>query len=195
MNILNIKVIGKLLLFLLYISFLPKGQSQVEKPTNFPAITTHTYGETGEGYVFLTVSTQVEGVGYYIFIMDNDGNLIKYKELTSDYAYDLKMQPNGELSYAQFLSHHTYTGGGNCEHVVMDQDMNILDTIQLKNRYIAEAHDFHILPNGHILMFGYYLTQMDLSQIVEGGFPDAKAVYHLPGRTHIDKFHYRYHKA
>ena len=147
---------------------------QLPKPDNFPGITTNTYGETAEGDIFLTVSAEVEGVGYYVFRIDNDGNLLNYRELSDDYSYDFKMQPNGQLSYAQFLSHHSYSGGGNCEHIIMDQEMNILDTIQLKNRYIAEAHDFQLLPNGHILMFGYYLSQMDLSEIVDGGYPDAK---------------------
>jgi hypothetical protein len=143
-------------------------------PDNFPVITTEVYGETDEGNVFLTVSTDVEGVGYYVFMMDNEGNIQNYKELQEDYSYDFKMQPNGLLSYAQFIEHHSYTGGGNCVHMILDQEMNVIDSIQMKNGYVAEAHDFQILPNGHILMFGYYLSQMDLTEIVEDGYPDAK---------------------
>jgi len=157
---------------ILVISFYNFGMAQL--PDNFPQINTEVYGETGEGNVFLTVSTDVENVGYYVFMMDNEGNILNYKELEDDYSYDFKMQPNGLLTYAQFLNHHSYTGGGNCIHMILDQDMNVLDSIQMKNGYVAEAHDFQILPNGHILMFGYYLTQMDLSEIVEDGYPDAK---------------------
>lgn len=109
-----------------------------------------------------------------MFMLDDDGEVVNYKELPEDYSYDFKMQPNGLLTYAQFLSHHTYTGGGNCAHMLLDQEMNELGSYQMKNGYIAEAHDFQILPNGHILMFGYYMTQMDLSDIVDGGYPDAK---------------------
>jgi len=59
-------------------------------------------------------------------------------------------------------------------HKIIDQQMNEVDSIQMKNGYIAEAHDFQLLPNGHVLMFGYYMTEMDLSEIVEDGYPDAK---------------------
>lgn len=142
-------------------------------PSDFPSITTEKTGETAPGYVLLTVSSDVEGIGYYVLMIDDEGNPFKYKKLEDDYAYDFKVQPNGLLSYAQFLSHHSYTGGGNCVHIVMDEDMNIVDSIQMKNGYIAEAHDFQLLPNGHVLLFGYYLTQMDLSEIVDGGYPNA----------------------
>lgn len=143
-------------------------------PDNFPGLTVENYGGVAEGNVFLSVGSDVEDVGYYVFTLDNDGNVMDYIELEEDYSYDFKMQPNGLLSYAQFLDHHTYTGGGNVIHKLMDQDMNELTSYQMKNGYVAEAHDFQILPNGHVLMFGYYMTQMDLSEIVEGGYPDAK---------------------
>ncbi len=142
-------------------------------PEDFPGITTEVSDTTGDGYVFLAVATEVEGIGYYLIILDNDGTIIDHKKLDSDYAYDFKVQPNGQLSYAQFLSHHSYTGGGNVIHMIMDQDLNIVDSLQLKNGYIAEAHDFQVLPNGHYLAFGYYLTKVDMSQIISGGHPAA----------------------
>lgn len=146
--------------------------AQVPPPEGFPEITVVENGETGDGLVFLCTSAEAED--YFVFTLNNAGELMSYRELQDDYAYDFKMQPNGLLSYGQFISHHSYTGGGNVIHMVMDQEMNLVDSIQLRNEYIAEAHDFQILPNGHILMFGYYLTQMDLSEIVDGGYPDAR---------------------
>lgn len=142
-------------------------------PDDFPTLHTFKSGETGQGNIFLTVSTDVEGIGYYVFMIDDAGQPINYIKLDHDYSYDFKVQPNGLMSYAQFLSHHSYTGGGNCIHMILDEEMNVIDSIQLKNGYIAEAHDFQLLPNGHALAFGYYLTQMDLSDIVDGGYPNA----------------------
>ncbi len=144
-------------------------------PANFPAITTHIYDSDaiGEGYVYLAVASQVEGVGYYLMIVDNDGTPLWYKELQDDYSYDFKLQPNGLPTYAQFLHHHSYTGGGDAVHMAMDEEFNEIDSFQMGNGYIAEAHDFQWLPNGHALLFGYYLTQMDLTEIVDGGYPNA----------------------
>jgi len=146
-----------------------------ELPANFPAITTHIYDSNaiGEGYIYLAVAAEVEGVGYYLMILENDGTPVWYKDLPDDYAYDFKMQPNGLLTYAQLFHHHTYSGGGDAVHMVMDKEYNEIESIQMRNGYIAESHDFQLLPNGHVLLFGYYVTQMDLTEIVNGGYPNA----------------------
>ncbi len=158
----------------LIIALLFSTYSYSQLPEDFPGVTVTQYGDAAPGNVFLSTSASVEGTGYYVFLLNNEGEVQGYKELDGDYAYDFKMQPNGMLSYAQFISHHSYTGGGNVYHVLLDQQLTQVDSIQMKNGYIAEAHDFQLLPNGHMLMFGYYLTQMDLSELVDGGFPDAK---------------------
>ena len=144
-------------------------------PANFPAITTHVYdgNAIGKGYVYLAVATDVEGVGFYLMILDNDGTPVWYKELPDDYAYDFKLQPNGLPTYAQLLKHHSYAGGGDAVHMVMDKDFAEIDSFQMGNGYIAESHDFQWLPNGHVLLFGYYMTQVDLSKLVLGGYPNA----------------------
>lgn len=162
------------IIFLAFTVLCLSANTFAQLPENFPGITVINSGGAAEGNTFLTVSTDVDSIGYYVFLVDNEGEITNYRELENDYAYDFKMQPNGLLSYAQFIEHHSYTGGGNCYHVVMDQQMNELTTVQMKNGYVAEAHDFQILPNGHALMIGYYMTQMDLSEIVEDGYPDAK---------------------
>lgn len=148
---------------------------EVELPANFPAITTHIYDSNaiGEGYIYLAVAAEVESVGYYLMILENDGAPVWYKELTDDYSYDFKLQANGLPTYAQFLHHHSYTGGGDVVHKVIDPDFSEIESIQMSNGYIAEAHDFQLLPNGHVLLFGYYMTQVDLSTIIEGGYPNA----------------------
>ena len=144
-------------------------------PCNFPSLTAHVYDADAlaDGYIFLAVATDVEGVGYYLMVLNNDGTTYAYKELSSDYAYDFKVQPNGLISYAQFTHHHSYSGGGHCIHALLDQNLEIVEEIQLANGYFAEAHDFQLLPNGHVLLFGYYLSQVDMSQVVLGGHPAA----------------------
>ena len=140
-----------------------------------PAITTHIYDANAieDGYVFLSVSTDVAGVGYYVMIIDNDGTVYWHKELPDDYSYDFKVLPNGHLHYAQFIHHHTYTGGGDAVHIILDENFNEVETIEAGNGYVAEAHDFQMLPNGYALLIGYYMSEVDMSQIVSGGHPAA----------------------
>jgi hypothetical protein len=144
-------------------------------PANFPIITTHIYDSNaiGEGYIYLTVASQVEGVGFYLMIVNNDGTPVWYKELPDDYAYDFKLQSNGLPTYAQLLNHHSYAAGGDAVHMVMDKDFAEIDSFQMGNGYIAGPYDFQWLPNGHALLFGYYMTQADLSNLVPGGYPNA----------------------
>ncbi len=149
--------------------------SDCNLPANFPAITTHVYDSNaiGDGHIYLAVASEVEGIGFYLMIVDNDGTPIWYKELPDDYAYDFKLQPNGLLTYAQLFQHHSYSGGGDAVHVALDAELQEIDSFQAGNGYIAESHDFQWQPNGHLLLFGYYMTPMDLSGIVDGGYPDA----------------------
>jgi hypothetical protein len=145
-------------------------------PHDFPSMTVHVYDANAlaDGYIFLAVATEVEGVGYYLMVLDNDGVPYAYKELPDDYAYDFKVQPNGLLSYAQFIHHHSFIGGGHCIWVLLDHNLDIVEEIQMGNGYIAEAHDFQLLPNGQALLFGYYMSQVDMSRIVQGGHPAAQ---------------------
>lgn len=143
-------------------------------PADFPSMTAHIHDANalGDGYIFLAVATEVEGTGYYLMVLNNDGTPYAYKELADDYAYDFKVQPNGLISYAQFIHHHAYTGGGHVVHTLLDHNLQVVEEIQMGNGYIAEAHDFQLLPNGHCLLFGYYMSQVDLSD--QGGYPNAQ---------------------
>jgi hypothetical protein len=71
--------------------------------------------------------------------------------------------------------------------MIMDNSFAIVDSVQLGNGYIAEAHDFQILPNGHYLLFGYYLTQVDMSQYVNGGYPAALVSGGVVQELDVDK--------
>ncbi len=162
------------LALLLPMLFVSLGRAD-ELPPNFPAMTAHIYDANAlaDGRIFLAVATEVQDVGYYLMVLNNDGTPYAYKELLNDYAYDFKVQPNGLISYAQFTHHHSYSGGGHCIHTVLDPNLEIVEEIQMANGYFAEAHDFQILPNGHALLFGYYISQVDMSQVTLGGHPAA----------------------
>ncbi|GJQ64515.1 MAG: hypothetical protein SCALA702_35680 [Melioribacteraceae bacterium] len=142
-----------------------------DPPANFPNISTEVLGETADGLVFMNVSRDIDGVGFFIMAMNNDGTPGYYKELPHDYSYNFKVQPNGMYSYSHLFEHHSYTGGGNVTHYVMDESFTVVDSFKMGNGYVAEAHDFVLLPNGHALLFGYDLQKRDLTHL--GGYPNA----------------------
>ncbi len=145
-------------------------RAEAALPANFPAITAHVYDADaiGDGYVYVAVASEVEGVGFYLMILDNDGAPVWYKELPDECAFDFKMQPNGLLSYAQLLERHSYADGGDAVHVVLNKDLAEIDTFQMANGYTADVQDFQWLANGHALLFGYCLTEVDTGAPVPG---------------------------
>jgi hypothetical protein len=121
-------------------------------PVNFPAITvsTHDPGKVAEGYIFLASFSPLPGASSFLMILDNDGTPVggdKYKELLR-VTGDFKVQANGLLSYADSFFTLPYTGGWDVDQRIVDESLNIVEPIQMKNGYLHEFHDFQLLPNG-----------------------------------------------
>jgi len=148
--------------------------ARAQLPPDFPGLTVTTYAtnEIGDGYIFLEVTDASTNGGYYVMILDNTGSPLWYQNVTN-HNYDFKVLPNGYLHYADFYHTHSWTGGGDCIHRILDGSYNPEEAITAGNGYAADSHDFQLLSNGHVLLNGYYLTQMDVSQYVVGGYPNA----------------------
>jgi hypothetical protein len=144
-------------------------------PSDFPTVTVTTNYAPGvdEGYIFQGVGLATAGVGYYAMILNNDGSPVWYKELTNA-CWDFKVLPNGLLHYGQQIHALSYTGGGDVFHQILDENYYPLEAVQAGNGYVAEAHDFKMLPNGNVLLVGYYLSEVDMSRVVPGGNPAAQ---------------------
>jgi hypothetical protein len=144
-------------------------------PPDFPTVTVTTnYAPAiADGYIFQSLGLATPGIGYYAMILTNDGSPIWYKELTNA-CWDFKVLPNGLLHYGQQIRALSYTGGGDVFHQILDENYYPVEAIQAGNGYVAEAHDFQMLPNGNVLLLGYYLSEVDMSQVVPGGNPAAQ---------------------
>src|SRR5215831_475002 len=144
-------------------------------PADFPTltVTTNYAPAVGAGYVFQGVNLPAPGAGFYAMIVTNDGTPIWYQKLTNA-CWDFKVLPNGYLHYGQQIKALTYTGGGYVTHEILDDNYNDVESIHAGNGYVAEAHDFQMLPNGHALLISYYLTQVDMSRVVPNGNPAAQ---------------------
>ncbi|MBN1974782.1 MAG: aryl-sulfate sulfotransferase [Sedimentisphaerales bacterium] len=142
---------------------------------NFPHVTTNIYDSNavGEGYIFLTAASDINGVGNHLMILNNDGTPYFYKDMGEIHAYDFKVQPNGLMTFAQSHDCNSYTGDSFAVHKVMNHDFDVIDSFQMGNGYIADYRDFKILPNGHALLFGNYLTEIDINEPFEVCDPNA----------------------
>jgi hypothetical protein len=148
--------------------------ASAQLPPDFPTMTvvTNYAPAVADGLIFQAVNLPTPGVGYYSMIVGNDGLPVWYRASTNA-VWDFKVLPNGYLHYAQQIHALTYTGGGDVTHQILDENYYPVETIGAGNGYVAEGHEFQMLPNGNVLLIGYYLTQVDMSQVVSNGNPAA----------------------
>ncbi|MHC4085611.1 MAG: aryl-sulfate sulfotransferase [Planctomycetota bacterium] len=134
-------------------------------PDDFPEFLINQYGETAPGYVVGSVNSRNPDVGRYFMMLENSGNPVFYS----------KTGGLGELTCNGLFTSKRNIPGTNKKvtHHLFDEDRNEVDTFQMGNGYLADSHDFQMLPNGHVLMFAYSSHLVDMSKIVEGGHPAA----------------------
>lgn len=132
----------KLLLAALLLGTLPGLYSQVPPSYSISICT-----DQSTGYYFTTpakpITTEAYSVSFNI-ILDQRGELVYFRTFTGNAkACDLKLQPNGLISY--FSDNKYY---------LMDESFRIIDSVCCKNGVITDSHDLKILPNGHFLVLG-----------------------------------------
>jgi len=152
-------------------------------PTNFTAVTTTIYNSNSiaPGYVFIASCGNRGDKGpFFLQTMNNDGTAYAYEKAGSItpgddyYPYDFKVLANGLLFNAQFTGWFDYIEGGTVMDKILDENFNPVEILQMGNGYQAESHDFELLPNGHVLMMGYYTTLADIRQAVPAAYPRAE---------------------
>jgi hypothetical protein len=150
-------------------------KAHAQLPADFPRIVVSNYNPSAvsPGCVFLAVASELPGGGAYLMIVTNNGNIVWYEKLAVPGIYDFKVLPNGHLTCAPFIAAHSWTNGGDAVHQIRDENYALRETITGGNGYVAESRDFKMLPNGNVLQFGYYLSEVDMSQLVPGGHPAA----------------------
>lgn len=144
--------------------------ANAQLPTNFPTATITTYDSNAvsDGYVFINSLFPTANSGVYAMIVSNNGTPIWYQSW-SNVLLDVKPLANGLLHYVQ--------GNGSGQegvHKLLDPNYTLVETLNLGNGYAADGHDIEVLPNGNVLVMGYYYLLMDLSRVVPGGYPNAQ---------------------
>ncbi|MGB5848999.1 MAG: aryl-sulfate sulfotransferase, partial [Ignavibacteriaceae bacterium] len=110
--------------------------------------------------------------GNYLMILNNDGSVLKYKEVDGFFGISFTVLPNGKLSYAQIIALSPGVPTG--RFIVMDTTLAPVDTFQCGNGYITHPSDFLLLPNGHAILHATDPQPVDMSQY--GGSPNAIVV-------------------
>ncbi|MCH7548671.1 MAG: aryl-sulfate sulfotransferase [Candidatus Krumholzibacteriota bacterium] len=158
----------------------PAGQA-FELPTDFPEITVTVSDDTAPGHIFVSNFRFADGANQldtrYLMVLDNSGVPVFFRHITGLIGLDFKKQPDGRLSYFVIGPNYYY---------LMDNTYEVVDSITTQG-YPADIHDLQILPNGHSLIMAHDDQPMDMSQIVEGGDPEAIVIGLIVQELDVDK--------
>lgn len=142
----------------------------VTVPADLPSYTvTNLADGVSEGYFLLT--TMVGGFWErysHLLIIDNQGELVYFhRSDQGKLLWDLQGQPNGLL---------TFLDGRVTMHLALDSQYRQVRTYRPGNGYWADLHDLRISPAGNALFLIYDYQQIDMSQVVPGGSPEATVI-------------------
>ncbi len=154
-----------------------------------PPITIDSIDNPSEGYIFMaTWDRNVPALyGNYVFVLDKNGAIVDSVRVDGA-PYDFQVQPNGLLSYAlgDFAA-NVPLPGEELQHMVLDENLAVVDSFKMKNGYITDFHEFKMLSNGHVMMMSYHTIKYDMSTLVEGGQPDASLVINIIQEQDLEK--------
>lgn len=164
--------------------------NQTEELLPPPPITINSINNPSDGYIFMATWDRTKTgaeYGNFIFVLDKSGVIVDSVRVNGA-PFDFRVQPNGLLTYAKgdFAS-FVPQAGEELKHMVLDQELNPIDSFQMKNGYPTDFHEFKMLPNGHVMLMSYYSVEYDMSTIVEGGQTDAELVLNIIQEQDIDK--------
>lgn len=160
-----------------------------ELPADFPPIEVKINTNPKDGYMLVAPRVaNNSGYGNYLIILDKNGLPIKYRPTTPN-SFNFKQQPNGRYIVAETSgAHYGITGNGTKSIIrIFDEELNLLESFQMGNGYIAGPHEFMILPNGNYICVAQNPIPMDMSEMTEGGNPNAFIVSNVIQEFDKDK--------
>jgi len=132
-------------------------------PPGYPEYEISSTEDVSPGYVFLGINTRAEDT--WLLIMDNYGIPVFYRYYPEMHTY-FQLQPSGYISFSMKLETGRTTA-------ILDSCYNIIDLVPIQNGYTIDRHDFLHTSEGEYILLGEDPDTMDMSGIVEGGYPNA----------------------
>jgi hypothetical protein len=145
---------------------LPSGLFKAGEPTNKtmnvnsfitnPLITIQYSNDPSAGNLFTALGIQNN---YYAYACDNEGIPVFVKQLPNRIN---NLKPNA-WGTASFYDYSQYA------YILIDNELNPIDTFKMGNGYQADMHEFLLLKNGHSFMIASDRQNMDMSSYVVDG--------------------------
>ncbi len=138
-------------------------------PQDFPSMSTIINGETAPGMIWYATNYP-SASGNYLIICNNDGSLFFYRKIT-----DVVRSGNFQLHANGLISYHLYDQRGRdfWRDMILDENLELVDVYYPGHGYNTDNHEFYFKENGHAVLIGHRNTEIDMSEIVEGGNSNA----------------------
>jgi hypothetical protein len=147
------------------------GESVLADTLPAPPITIDSLNNPSPGYIFMATRdiNNPRVYGNFLFILDSAANIVDSVRVNGS-PFDFRIQPNGLLSYARgSFSGRIPRPEEELQHIILDSNLEVVDSFKMKNGYRAIFHEFLMLPNGHVMMVSFHNITFDMSTIVPGG--------------------------
>jgi len=134
--------------------------------SDFPNITLNHYNGPSKGQLFLSDFSFPPGlVSPYLMILNN--NTQPFHSIQKPIpCFDFNVQHNGNLTY--------YVGLYGGKYYELDSsNYAVVDSFYCGLGDSTDLHELRLLPNRHALLMSYDPQLIDMSKIVEGGYPNA----------------------
>ncbi|MBN2001173.1 aryl-sulfate sulfotransferase [candidate division KSB1 bacterium] len=133
----------------------------VSVPSDFPQFKIRINDNPDQGYIFLNDYTG----GRYRMILDSTGSPVWY--LSSPGAgTDFKVQQNSILTmWTKNFGEGFFIG--------LDSNFAVVDSFYAVDGFLTDEHELQLLEDGNYLLIGARNVEVDMSQYVAGGRPDA----------------------
>lgn len=146
-----------------------------ELPPDFPQLNIQFSDHPKAGYYFMAGLPIGLNPRIYMTIIDTSGLPVFYQKLPNR-SFDFRLQENGML---------TYYSGIESKFRVLDSAYNIINLLGAANGYVTDSHELILKEDGSYWILAVDVQQVDMSQIVPGGNPNANVAGNVI--QHIDQ--------
>ncbi len=142
-------------------------QAQENQIINFfPEIDVLKSNGPSEGYFFFgSKGLTAQNACHYIAIIDNYGTPVFFRKMNS-LTPSMRLLKDGRIAYIHGRPRKLY---------FLDSMLHVCDTLNVQG-FRPDGHDWAVSDEGHFLLMGKHKWTYDMSQLVEGGNPEAEIV-------------------
>ncbi|MCG6912389.1 aryl-sulfate sulfotransferase [bacterium BMS3Abin03] len=128
-------------------------------PSNFPSISIDLIDNPSDGKIFLAPYLASSPLRpNYLIITDNYGVPVFYRKMLTERTLNFVRQSSGVLTYFN-------TG----KYYVMDSSYSVIDSLYMRNGYLADVHECVLIDSGYSLLLSYDYQQVNMDTVISGG--------------------------